>query len=170
MQEEVNQKTISIIIKGGRISGDILKNSLKYFLAEIKKQGTKNNAKKSSRQAASQNQEGKQTLKQLKSQGKDLTNIQITNKNIGSFDRYARKYFVDYALKKDKSTSPPTYYVFFKAKDVDSMTAAFTEYTNSFSRKQSRPSVRAKLVKALEVVKNTLSQQKERNKHHERSR
>ena len=68
MQEEVNQKTISIIIKGGRISGDILKNSLKYFLAEIKKQGTKNNAKKSSRQAASQNQEGKQTLKQLKSQ------------------------------------------------------------------------------------------------------
>ena len=170
MQEEVNQKTISIIIKGGRISGDILKNSLKYFLAEMKKQSTKNNAKKAGRQAVSQNQEGKQTLKQLKAQGKDLTNIQITNKNIGSFDRYARKYCVDYALKKDKTTTPPTYYVFFKAKDVDSMTAAFKEYTNSFSRKQSRPSVRIKLAKALEVVKNTLSQQKERNKHHERSR
>ena len=30
----------------------------------------------------------------------------------------AKKYDIDYALKKDPTTDPPHYYVFFKAKDI----------------------------------------------------
>ena len=37
---------------------------------------------------------------------------------------------MDYAIKKDRSSSPPKYLVFFKGRDADVLTAAFTEYTN----------------------------------------
>ena len=43
---------------------------------------------------------GKQTIKQLVAQGAQLTNIQITDQNIKSFDRVARKYGIDYSLKR----------------------------------------------------------------------
>jgi len=48
----------------------------------------------------------------------------------------ARKYSIDYSLKKDKSVDPPKYLVFFRAKDVDVMTAA------SFTQSQNRPGAR----------------------------
>jgi hypothetical protein len=53
----------------------------------------------------------------------------------------ARKYGVDYALKKDKSGEIPKYLVFFKARDGDALTAAFKEYTAKTERKKERPSV-----------------------------
>lgn len=164
MQEETTQKTISLVIKGGKIDAQILKASLKFFLNQAQKQKSKGQAKKDIPV------KGKQTLKELSAQGGKLTNIQVTEKNIGSFDRVARKYCIDYALKKDKTVSPPTYYVFFRAKDLDVMTAAFKEYTSDVTRKQSRPSVLAKLAKALEAVRENMSQQKERHKHKEQSR
>lgn len=72
---------------------------------------------------------GKVSMEQLKAENKELANIEITNKNIKSFEKCARKYEVDYCLKKDCSMEPPRYYVFFGAKDEASMTAAFKEYT-----------------------------------------
>ena len=164
MQEETTQKTISVCIKGGKISADVLKSALKYLLKEINKEQAKAKNKKASIP------HGKQTLKDLTKQDAKLTNIQITEKTIGSFDRVARKYSIDYALKKDKTVSPPVYYVFFRAKDVDVMTAAFKEYTNDVAKKKTRPSLCSRLAKALETVRDTLSTQKERNKKHERSR
>ena len=84
---------------------------------------------------------GKQTVKQLVGQNEGVANIEITDKNIRDFDRVARKYGVDYALKKDKSGELPKYLVFFKARDGDALTAAFKEYTAKTERKKERPSV-----------------------------
>ena len=93
---------------------------------------------------------GKQTMKQLMAKGAQLTNILITDDNIKSFDRVARKYGIDYSLKRDNSVSPPKYMVFFKAKDVDVMTVAFKEYTGITLKKSRKPSVRKKLQKAMQ--------------------
>ena len=123
MQEEVNQKTICLIIQGGKISASVLKASLMYCLRQMEKQQANINHQKAVK--AQTPAHGKQSLEQLTASGEKLTNIQITNKNIGTFDRVARKYCIDYHLSKNKTTKPPTYYVFFRAKDVDSMTAAF---------------------------------------------
>ena len=84
---------------------------------------------------------GKQTVKQLVGQNQGVANIEITDRNIRDFDRVARKYGVDYALKKDKSGELPKYLVFFKARDGDALTAAFKEYTAKTERKKERPSV-----------------------------
>ena len=73
--------------------------------------------------------QGKQTLYQLKQHGASLTNIEITEQNIKAFSAVAKKYDIDYALKKDPHTEPPHYYVFFKAKDKDQLHPAFKEFT-----------------------------------------
>ena len=119
MQDYVNDRTISVSIKGGRISAEILKKALVKVVHMLEKEHATSVAGKKEKIP-----QGKQTLKDLTKQKDKLANIQVTNKNIGSFDRVARKYDIDYALKKDRSVRPPIYYVFFKAKDVDVMTAA----------------------------------------------
>ncbi|WP_242622340.1 DUF4368 domain-containing protein [Intestinimonas timonensis] len=53
--------------------------------------------------------QGKQTLHQLKQHGASLTNIEITEQNIKAFSAVAKKYDIDYALKKDPHTEPPHY-------------------------------------------------------------
>lgn len=166
MQEDTTQKTVSLVIKGGKINADILKSSLKYLLNEMQKEKAHHAAKKNAPK------HGKQSMQDLQKSAGDgkLTNIQIDGKNIGSFDRYARKYDINYTLKKDKSAEPPVYYVFFRAKDVDAMTAAFREYTNDMTKKKDRPSVCQKLAKALEAVRNNLTTQKEKHKRKEHTR
>ena len=78
---------------------------------------------------------GKQTVKQLIGQNQGVSNIEINDPSIRDFERIARKYGVDYAVKKDRSTSPPKYLIFFKARDADALTAAFTEYTRQKGQK-----------------------------------
>lgn len=84
---------------------------------------------------------GKQTVKQLVGQNQGVANIEITDSNIKDFERVARKYGVDFALKKDRSGDIPKYLVFFKARDGDALTAAFKEYTAKTERRKERPSV-----------------------------
>jgi hypothetical protein len=82
--------------------------------------------------------------------GSELSNIEITDNNIRSFERVARKYGIDYSLKRDKSTDPPKYLVFFRAKDADVMTAAFKEYSGLTLQKSKRKSIKLRLQKAIE--------------------
>ena len=99
----------------------------------------------------------------MQEQGAQLTNIQITNQNIKSFDRVARKYGIDYSLKRDDSVTPQRYLVFFKAKDVDVMTAAFKEYAGISMKKSKKPSVRKKLQKSVQKM-NVKHRQREKVK------
>ena len=100
---------------------------------------------------------GKQSVKQLARHNRGMSNIEITDDNIKGFERYARKYGVDFALKKDGSKFPPTWFVFFKAQDTDAINAAFKEFTkNMMKRAKGAPSVIAQLGKFKELVKNTV--------------
>lgn len=137
MQEEVTQKTIALSVKTARVTADVLKNMLRKYLSGQKQKG-KNPYKV-----------GKQSYKELKSQGSGLSNIEITDGNIKSFERVAKKYSIDFSLKKDVTADPPRYYVFFKARDADVMTAAFKEYTGKSLNKDKKPSVRKKLQQAI---------------------
>lgn len=172
MQDDINRQTISICIQGGKISAHVLKQALVYASKEIEKMKSNSISAHNTKKQADKEEpiRGKQKLSDLTGQKDKLANIQITDKNVGSFDRVARKYDVDYALKKDPTSTPPRYYVFFKAKDVDVMNAAFKEYTSKVAKAQQKPSVRDKLHQAMEAVKDTISQQKVRNKHQEHSR
>ena len=144
MQDYLDEKTIALVMKGGKLTVDMLMKAIRKALAEMEKQ--KKNI---------QTPQGKQTVKQLARQNVGMSNIEITDKNIKSFERVARKYGVDFALKKDGG-SPPKWLVFFKARDADALTAAFKEFSAKSVRKTQKPSLLAQLNKFKEVVKNTV--------------
>ena len=102
---------------------------------------------------------GKQSIKELIGQNQGVSSIPIEKTDLKGFEQVARKYGVDYAVKKDRSSSPPKYLIFFKGRDADALTAAFTEYTNKKVKKATkteRPSVLAKLNQFKEMVKNAV--------------
>lgn len=115
--------------------------------------------------AAPEKPTGKQTVKQLIGQNQGVSNIEITDSNIKSFERVARKYGVDFAVKKDRSVSPPKYLVFFKGRDADALTAAFREYTAKEVKRasQDKPSVLEQL-RALKAKVLSLTPDKSRSK------
>ena len=82
-------------------------------------------------------------VKELAKQNAGMVNIEITDKNIKSFERYTRKY--NYALKKDKSKEPPVYLVFFKGRDQDALNAAFREFSQKQIQKANKPSIHKRL-------------------------
>ena len=163
MQDEVNEKTMALCIKGGKISAQLLKAALTKLLAEIEKK------KQQSKKMGGQNRckRGKQSIKSLQQSGAQLTNIVVTDNNIKSFDRVARKYGIDYSLKKAEKEGKTEYLVFFKAKDVDVMTAAFKEYTSETLKKQKRESVRQKLEKMKAELSNHRQLKKEKKREQE---
>ena len=142
MQDEVRDKSVALAVNvgrtGGRMTANLLKWAIRRYLAD---------------NARGKVPHGKQTVKQLVGQGAGVQNIEITDKNIKSFERVARKYGVDFALKK--APDQGKYLVFFKARDKDALTAAFTEYTaKTIKRGKGRPSLHRELHRLMEQVKN----------------
>jgi hypothetical protein len=100
------------------------------------------------------NGKGKQSIQQLVGQGQGVTNIEINDKNIKSFESIARKYGVDFAVTKDSTENPPKWLVFFKGRDTDAITAAFKEYSAKHMTKSVKPSMLENLRDLMEKVKN----------------
>ena len=129
IQEDIEQRSIALVIKAAKITEQAL---AKAMLAVLRKLKENHDAPI----------EGKQSIKQL-SKGGTLSSIEVTEGNIKNFDPIARKYGISYALQKDSSSDPPRWMVFFKAKDVDALTAAFKEYSkNAIKRETDKPSVK----------------------------
>lgn len=172
MQDEVNEKTISLCVRGVKMSAALLKAAMRKYLADMekKKQQSKQTINDPGKKREPEQKQGKQTLKKLVQQGSELTNIEITDNNIKSFDRVARKYGIDYSLKRDSSVNPPRYLVFFKAKDVDVMKAAFKEYAGFSLKKSKKVSIRKKLQLAKERVAKHRERDKTKQKDREESR
>ncbi len=129
MQDEVNEKTIALYIKTGKLTAQTLQKAMKAILSKGKKQLAKP-------------PQGKQSLKQLMKQNAGVSNIEITKDNIKAFESTAKKYGIDFVLKKDTTKSPPRYLVFFKGRDADALTAAFKEFSAKKLTQDRKPSIR----------------------------
>lgn len=160
MQEEIENRTVTLIISAVKLTARELKAGMDKYLSEKKSKAMEK------ARAAPEKPSGKQTVRQLIGQNQGVSNIEITNSNIKGFERIARKYGVDFAVKKDRSVSPPKYFVFFKARDADALTAAFKEYTayelKRAAKAQNRPSVLAHL-QALKAKVQAITPGKSRN-------
>jgi hypothetical protein len=107
---------------------------------------------------------GKQSLKTLSKQGASLADIEISGDNIGSFNRIARKYNIDFALKQDIAADPPRCIVFFKAKDSKALESAFKEYSSTNELKREKPSMLKRLEKFKELAKSIAPPAKNRSR------
>ena len=136
VQEEVEQKTFNIVVSTTKLTARTILNAGK---AAIQQQQAKMAG-------------GKQSVRMLLRQNRGVSSVEIDKTNIRGFERYAKKYGIDYAIRKDNSEMPPRYLVFFKAPDAEAFHSAFKEYSASLLNKEKRPSVLARLQELVQAA------------------
>ena len=140
LQEEVEQKTFNIVVSTTKLTARTILNAGRTALQQYQ---SKLLADKSS---------GKQSVRMLLRQNRGVSSVEIDKTNIKGFERYAKKYGIDYAIRKDTSEVTPRYLVFFKAPDAEAFNSAFKEYSASLLNKDKRPSVLAKLHELVQAA------------------
>lgn len=105
------RKTIDLSVRSREFTVDTLKSAMQYFLSG-----------KSQRK-------GRVSMKKLSEHSGKLENVEI--KGIEDFLSVAKKYDIDYAVKKEPESD--TYHVFFQAGKMEDFRRAFQEFA---SRKQ----------------------------------
>ena len=82
MQEEVEQRTLTLVINGTKFSGRVLKRAISKFVAFCRNQKAKK---------VNVHPKGKQSVKQLTRQGQGVNTMEIDDANLRQFERIARK-------------------------------------------------------------------------------
>lgn len=144
MQEEVENRTINLAISTTKLTGRSIVAGIRKYL--------QHREKVKSMKARDPGVHGKQSVKQLLSQNQGATNVEIDKSGIKDFERLAKKYGVDFAVRKDKSVDPPRYLVFVRSKDADALDAICKEHQARTLTKDKKPSVLAQLKKFKEMV------------------
>lgn len=151
MQEDIEQRSISISIQAAKLSGRVLRSAI---TAALRKMEQERNTPKV----------GRNSMKRLAGRDGGSNTIEVTGR-IRSFERYARKHQVRYHIEKEPGTDPPRWTVYFKANQADALTAAFKEYTRKDLERDSRPSLLTQLRKFKELAQ-SLGKDRVRNKEH----
>ena len=136
MQEEVEQKSFNLMISTTKLTARTVLNGVKAAIRLYKNKAA----------------QGKQSVRTLLRQNRGVSSVEISKTGIKGFERYAKKYGIDYAIRKDSSEVPPKYLVFFKAPDAEAFQSAFKEYSASLLNKSKRPSVLAKLHELVQAA------------------
>ena len=150
MQEEVEQKTFNLMVSTAKLTGRKLLEAGRAALKQHQEMSAPH----------------RQSVRTLLRQNRGVSSVEISKTGIRGFERYAKKYGIDYAIRKDNSEIPPRYLVFFKAPDADAFNAAFKEYSASLLNKAKKPSVLEKLHELMQTAAELPG--KVRNKEQER--
>ena len=142
MNEEVSAKYIRFCYQVGKVSGRAMIRGLIAFLKYLEQQ-------------SKAPKHGKMTVKQLVKQGQGASSMEVSGESIRTFKRIANKYGVDFAIVKDKTADPPRYTCFFKAKDMDAITAVVKEYSAKVVKLQGKQ--KPSLLKELKKLKDEIA-------------
>lgn len=110
MQEEVENRTVNLAISTTKLTGRTIIAGIRKYLQHREKVKMK--------KARDPAVHGKQSVKQLLGQNQGATNVEIDKESIRDFEKLAKKYGVDFAVRKDKSVDPPRFLVFVRSKDL----------------------------------------------------
>lgn len=165
MQEEIENKSINLVVSMARLSGRGISDALRIFLY-------RNRGGRGSSGRGGATYKGKQKVKDLIKQGDAVTKVPVHDKRIRDFEQIARKYGVQFSVVKKRGENNQRYLVFFKSKDTDVLQQVFNEYRDKILKKKevARPSV----IKQIHRIKEMLAKEKpkvvNRNRERERSR
>lgn len=128
MQEDIENKTVTLIIRSGKLTGRTLATAFSKFLRYSK------NKLKEHRDVKPQ---GKQTVRELIAQNQGVEKTELTDKDeLKSFERIARQYGVDYAIRKSCTPEGKQHYIlFFKARDRSAIDQAMLAYSRDYITK-----------------------------------
>lgn len=162
MQEEANQKTVCLVVTATKMTGSVLAKGIDRYLQHRK---TAKQLKQKDPSTYKMNQPKRVKVKTLVKEGAEVASIEIKDEKIKQFEKIAKKHGVRYAIKKDKSTSPPTYFIFFKGKDAEVINSALREFTKKqLTKGTKKPVIGDRLKKYKALSKETSKPAKDRNK------
>lgn len=93
MQEDIENRTVTLMVNSSKFTGRTMLSAIRKFLAHMKNR---------SPPAKDVTPHGKQTVKQLIQKDQGVTSVELNDPHIRDFERVARKYGVDYAIKRVK--------------------------------------------------------------------
>jgi len=141
INEEINDQTMNVAGQVGQATIDEIKKLIEKLLAKLEE--IKNKPPEIKEPELKQ---GKQTLKQLQEHSEGLSTVELKNPNLRELYHAMKKDGVDFAAVKDGKGK---YTLFFKGKDVDTLTHAFKRYTNKLVKlDKGKPSINKALAAA----------------------
>ena len=143
MQEEISQRSVTLIVQTGKMTGKVFLQAIQKYL-DILKQQRELKAREKQLHPAYQ---GRMTIRQLMKERSGLSNIEIHDEHIHDFERIARRYGIEYAIKKERNREAPHYLIFFRSRDTDVLQTAFNEFVKKRLKIQERPSLLENLQK-----------------------
>lgn len=96
MQEEVENRTVNLAISTTKLTGRTIIAGIRKYLQHREKVKMK--------KARDPAVHGKQSVKQLLGQNQGATNVEIDKESIRDFEKLAKKYGVDFAVRKDMTS------------------------------------------------------------------
>ena len=129
MQEQANEKSVALVVRTAKMTASAFARVCKWYIRHrnvVKHDRLLEKRYDPSLQKI--NQPRKIMVKELVKEGAGVASVEIKDEKIRQFERIARRNGVRYAIKKDKSTTPPTYIVFFKAKDGEVIDRTMKEF------------------------------------------
>ena len=105
MQEEVENRTLTLVVSGTKFTGRLFKAAISKYMAHRRE-------KKLNKQRGRDSPvtpKGKQTVKQLIGQNQGVSNIEINDPSIRDFERIARKYGVLMIEEATSNFNPALY-------------------------------------------------------------
>jgi len=161
MQDEINEKTINLAVRVGKVTAAEIKKVLEKLLAELE-QGMTSAVKQAK---TPELKHGKQTLKQLSKHNDGLSTVELKDPDLRLLHRHMKKHNVDFAAVKDGRGK---YTLFFKGKDADSVTHAFKQYTQKLVKQANRKPSINKTLAAAKAAAQSLNNQRGKVKNKDR--
>ena len=147
MQEDIENKSLTLIINTGKLTGRTMATAFMKLLRY---------SRNKIREHRDVKPQGKQSVKKLIAQNQGVEKTELADREEAKiFDRFARQYGVDYAIRKGISEDgKPRYILFFKARDRAAIDQAMAAYATAWKQqhRRERPPVEQVLDPARELV------------------
>lgn len=150
--DEVQLKAVKMTYNGVEITSKVINNLIKNYL-----------------QASEKQTYGKQNLKKLNRKGYALDSIPVTNGDLKGLQRELKGYGVDYSARKSNAVKD-TYDVYFKGTDITQIQTALKNYAAKSLRQRERPTLKERMVAAVQKAKERNVSRKQHEKTFERGR
>jgi hypothetical protein len=159
MQDEINQQSMTLATRITEMTASELKQAVDKLLKEVQSQT--NETLDSIRGGGMKH--GKLTMKELAKHNAGLTSIELKDPNLRLLYQTMKKNGVDFAPVKDGKGK---YTLFFKGRDADALTHAFSQYTKKVTERAARPQKPsiASALAAMKQVAKTLAESRDKVK------
>ena len=118
MQEDLEQRTVSVSIQAAKLSGRVLRAAITAVLQKMEQERTMPKV-------------GRNSMKRLTYKDPGANTIEVSGR-IRSFERYARKHQVRYHIEKELGTDPPKWMEYKKIDHTRSTRPALLTQLHKF--------------------------------------